>query len=261
VRRPLPPLWLLIATVTLLLLLVLLPLSVRRKRPALPPALPRGPLYGVLVVLDPGHGGEDSGAIRGGMREDALNYRLAAETARELRRRGATVWPTVTSRALNAFDSTPFVVPKDARLVFNNQRVLLRRQKSANDLWRRAALARKAVKQPGKRVFFLSLHADSLNSRAWWGARVYRDVRDKGECRFAQQLLKRLSAAGLTYRDNSRIIPRDYGVLNPVYNPAPQKALLEAFTISSPHDRIRARRPDWRQKVAVIVADSIEAAL
>ena len=227
------------------------------------PAPASKPLDGVLVVLDPGHGGEDSGAIRAGFREDALNYRLAAETASELRSRGATVWMTVSSRALpsNLRPDRPepkLVAPGDARLTYNGERVRLREKGNANDLWRRAAICQKAVKEPNKRTFFLALHADSLESRAWWGARVYRDTRDKGESRLAREVLSRLTAGGFTFTKTGKIVPRDYGVLNPQYNPIVQKALVEAFTISSPHDRIRASDPKWRWKVAKILADSVQ---
>lgn len=224
---------------------------------------PRAPLDGVLVVLDPGHGGEDSGTIHAGFREDALNYRLAAATASELRSRGATVWMTVSSRALPS-DLKPgkpepgLIVPSDARLTFNGERVRLRVKYSANDLWRRAAICQKAIKEPGRKTFFLSLHSDSLESSRWWGARVYRDTRDKGESQLAREILARLTAGGLTFTKNARIIPRDYGVLNPLYNPIVQKALVESFTISSPHDRFRASDPKWRWKVAKLLADSVQ---
>jgi N-acetylmuramoyl-L-alanine amidase len=200
-----------IAALFLLLALILVPFFAcrhRQKRSESHKATPTGPLSGVLVVLDPGHGGQDSGAVRGGMREDALNYRMAAETATALRRRGATVWLTVTSDTLTLPGSAPLKVPSDARLVFNNEPLRVRHLFSANDLWRRAALVQKAVKEsPGKRVFFLSLHADSLESSRWWGARVYRDTRDKGECRFARQLLARLTKENLTFTKNAQIVP------------------------------------------------------
>ena len=258
-RHPMPPRRL--APLTLLPLL-----GVGCPRPLAapsPPPAPRGPLSGVLVVLDPGHGGEDSGTIHAGFREDSLNYRLAAETASELRTRGATVWMTVSSRALPpdlkpGKPEPPLIVPRDARLTFNGERVRLRVKYSANDLWRRAAICQKAVKQPGKKTFFLALHADSLDSRAWWGARVYRDTRDKGESRFAREVLARLTAGGFTFTKTGKIVPRDYGVLNPQYNPIVQKALVEAFTLSSPHDRIRASDPKWRWKVAKLLADSVQ---
>ena len=227
------------------------------------PRLPKGPLDGVLVVLDPGHGGQDSGAISSKFREDALNYRLAAETASELRGRGATVWMTVSSRALPADlrpgkPEPPLVVPHDARLSFNGERVLLRVRFSANDLWRRAAICQKAVKEPGKKTFFLSLHSDSLESPRWWGARVYRDTRDKGASLFGKEILKKLMSNGLTFTNTPMVIPRDYGVLNPLYNPIIEKALVESFTISSPHDRLRASDPKWRWKVAKLLANCVQ---
>ncbi len=49
-----------------------------------------GPVSGV-VILDPGHGGEDHGAVAGGIREKDLVLDVARRAAEELRRRGATV--------------------------------------------------------------------------------------------------------------------------------------------------------------------------
>ena len=89
-------------------------------------------------------------------------------------------------------------------------------------------------------------------------ARVYRDTRDKGESRFAREVLSRLTAGGFTFTKTGKIVPRDYGVLNPRYNPIVEKALVEAFTISSQHDRIRASDPKWRWKVARLLADSVQ---
>src|SRR6478672_7902299 len=48
-------------------------------------------LRGVVVVLDPGHGGVDSGAICRGCREDVVNYRLTATVAAALRAAGAKI--------------------------------------------------------------------------------------------------------------------------------------------------------------------------
>ena len=55
-------------------------------------------LPGVDVVLDPGHGGREHGAVGpGGISEKDLNLKIALETAAELRRRGYSVLLTRTT--------------------------------------------------------------------------------------------------------------------------------------------------------------------
>ena len=53
-------------------------------------------LSGSVIVLDPGHGGKDSGALgfSGGVKESQLNFALAVAAKNELERRGAVVYLT-----------------------------------------------------------------------------------------------------------------------------------------------------------------------
>jgi N-acetylmuramoyl-L-alanine amidase len=55
------------------------------------------PLAGATVVLDPGHGGDEAGALgEGGAREKDVNLAIAQETKRQLEAQGATVVLTRT---------------------------------------------------------------------------------------------------------------------------------------------------------------------
>ncbi len=56
-------------------------------------------LSGAVVMLDPGHGGIDSGALgfSGAVHESQVNFALAVAIKNALERRGATVWFTRTS--------------------------------------------------------------------------------------------------------------------------------------------------------------------
>jgi N-acetylmuramoyl-L-alanine amidase len=207
-------------------------------------------------VIDPGHGGSDSGARAGGAREDAATYRMAATLAECLHTRGATVDYTVDSAALDAPLEGPLRVPLDARLRFNGQPVRLRASGSPQDLWRRAALVQRLPQ--AQRVVFVSLHADKLSNSAWFGARVYFDRRSGGPCPLALIVKRLLTERGFTYTRGGFPIPREYGVLNPAYNPAHQKVLVEFATLSSPHDRGAIRSARWRRRMAETLADAIQ---
>ncbi|MGH9243199.1 MAG: N-acetylmuramoyl-L-alanine amidase family protein [Acidimicrobiales bacterium] len=61
-------------------------------------SVPGTPLYGAHVVLDPGHGGDELGAVGAtGLTEAAVNLTIAEETARLLESTGATVALTRTA--------------------------------------------------------------------------------------------------------------------------------------------------------------------
>jgi N-acetylmuramoyl-L-alanine amidase len=51
---------------------------------------PGAPVHG-LVIIDPGHGGKDPGAMRGGLREKDLNLSVALLVVEDLKARGAKV--------------------------------------------------------------------------------------------------------------------------------------------------------------------------
>ncbi len=57
----------------------------------------RGDLIGRVIVIDPGHGGRDSGAVKGHVMEKTLNLEMSLWLADELRSYGATVYLTRTT--------------------------------------------------------------------------------------------------------------------------------------------------------------------
>lgn len=106
-------------------------------RAATAPPLPLG-IRPTVVVLDPGHGGIDPGAERGGLRESDLMLTFARELAETLRRSGA--FEVVMTREADDF------VSLEARI--------------------------RVARQAGADVF-LSLHADALADGGASGATFY----------------------------------------------------------------------------------------
>jgi len=221
-------------------------------------------LAGVTVVLDPGHGGEDTGAVRAGVCEATVNYRMASTLANVLRARGASVVFTVTSDTLGGAadpraNEPPLVRPRDARLVWNGMPVRLRPDSSPDDLYRRAAIVRRCLSErtPSGPILFLALHCDELGHNKGRGARVYFDRRSGSPCRLALILKRRLTDAGLTNSPGGRVIPRAYGVLNPHYNVATECVLVEMATLSDARDRNSVKQRSWRLRLATLLADGI----
>lgn len=67
----------------------------------------RGPLYGIRIVLDAGHGGRSSGAVSCGIQEQDLTLAMTLKLATELKKRGARVYLTrATKKTVELADRT-----------------------------------------------------------------------------------------------------------------------------------------------------------
>jgi N-acetylmuramoyl-L-alanine amidase len=126
-------------------------------------------LSGVHVILDAGHGGVDSGAVKDGVWESVYAYDLLCRIKHDLERHTrATVWPTILDRSRGHRVVDRDVLPPDRdQVLLTHPRFALDdsalgvhlRWYLANDIVLR--LRRKGV--PASRIVFLSLHADSLH--------------------------------------------------------------------------------------------------
>ncbi|WP_309720594.1 N-acetylmuramoyl-L-alanine amidase [Armatimonas sp.] len=234
---------------------------------ATPTPSPTGPLRNVIVVIDPGHGGADSGANRMGTSEAQLTYRMAATLGSVLQQAGAEIHLTVKSKALQFIPKEgapelPLVPPRDARFTIDNKYVGVRQRESPEDLYRRAQLADKLWRTQGarKQVFFLSLHYDALSESRWHGGLICYDVRRGRPPQLANALANRWRTSGLAgQRRGDTPKARDLGVLNPEHNPVEQSVLIELATMSNVGDLNAARNATWRWKVARLIADAVES--
>lgn len=219
------------------------------------------PLAGVTVVLDPGHGGADPGTTCGPLSEAALTYRTAAELTAALKAQGASVSYTVRSHSLDpllAITEPPPAQPTDAVLASTGD--ALRARHSPRPLWQRAETARAVWAarlhhdpQAARDVFFLSLHFDQFSKADVHGGEVCVDRRCNPIPAFAKALAGQMADGQLARAGDFHGVPgvsgRELGVLDPRFNPIPEKALLEVATLSNPENAAEAGDPVWRSEV------------
>lgn len=227
----------------------------------IPPPRGAGPL---VVVLDPGHGGIDPGAERGGLSEAALMLTFARELKELLLRDGGFV--VVLTREEDVF------VPLEARI----------------------SIARAA----GAEVF-LSLHADALAEGEAVGATIYM-LSEEATDAAAQALAERhdrddlLAGVDLTAQDDlvatvlmdmartetrpriERLAdaleaaikaqgitmhrrPQQEAGFSVLKSPDIPSLLVELGFLSSARDLKRLTDPEWRAKMALALRDGLDA--
>jgi N-acetylmuramoyl-L-alanine amidase len=153
------------------------------------PARARG-LKGVRVVLDPGHGGRDTGTIHGGVWEATYVYDVAVRLRKVLseRTQAEVVLTTKDTRLGWKIPEQDVLAPRKSQVLLTDPPYELEdpalgvnlRWYLANSLLKRPGPEKKRI--PPERTVFVSLHADSLHP-SLRGAMIYvpgeRFLRDR----------------------------------------------------------------------------------
>ncbi|HEX5275684.1 MAG TPA: N-acetylmuramoyl-L-alanine amidase [Candidatus Rubrimentiphilum sp.] len=191
--------------------------------PAASPGARYVPANPKLIVLDPGHGGSDPGAVRAGLQEKTVTLDIAKRLRDLLVARG---WQVVMTRS-------------DDRDVF-----------APNDSGRDELQARDNVANSRGARLLVSIHVNSyVNSGPHGVATYYYKASDLA---LAQSLSRRIAAeVGL---NNNGVIKDKLWIINHAVMPA---ALVETAYISNPDDLSLLQSGSWRQKMAQAIADGI----
>ncbi len=238
--------------------------GVREPVSVLPDVVPRlgaTALSGTTVVIDPGHGGSDPGAMHGGVAEAAVTARLAVVLREVLVSAGARVLTTVESEEWRkewreGELEPPLRLPREAVFVWDGSQAEVG-SRANSGLYRRSAVAGMAFRSrlPGERVVFVSLHCDAVPGTDVRGAAVCYDIRSRRP-ELVGRLVAWLGRAGFL-QDRDSELARDLGVLNPERNPVPESVLVEFATLTSAEDRDLVLDPRWRWRAARVLAAAL----
>lgn len=187
---------------------------------------------GALVVIDPGHGGPDPGAVGPtGVREKDVVLAVALRLETLLNRAG--VYTLLTRR-----DDTDLADP-DAS------------PRKAQDLRRRAERANQAAAD-----VFVSIHANAYPSSVWSGAQTFYYPGDPEGRRLATAIQDALQAElGPSSRRPQR---GNFRVLRDTVMPG---AVVEIGFLSNPHEEKRLADEDYQQRLALAIYKGILAYL
>jgi len=175
-----------------------------------------------IVVLDPGHGGKDPGAIFGGVYEKTLNLDIAQKTAKILEKKGIKVYMT-----------------------------------RENDEYLTLA-ERPAMAKSLNADLFISIHNNSMPANFKGSMVMYNDKNDsQNKIRNSKiaEIIQDNLVADLKTGDIGARVRNDLAVLKGIgETPA---ALIEVACMSDSSDLALLKKVNFRQKAAQSIADSI----
>lgn len=190
-----------------------------------------------LIVIDPGHGGGDRGAIRNGLSEADLNLDMANRLRAVLIARG---WQVIMTRTDDHdVPATPKSSAEAEKMGYHSS--------AAGDLQARDDIANRS----GARLF-VSIHSNSfINSGPYGTTTYYSKAIDVPLAHIVDHELVPM----LGTKDDGSIKARYYVTLH-ANMPA---ILIETAFLSNPDDFAKLNSPDWRQKVAEGIANGIDS--
>ncbi|MBV8489321.1 MAG: N-acetylmuramoyl-L-alanine amidase [Candidatus Eremiobacteraeota bacterium] len=177
-----------------------------------------------LIVIDPGHGGSDRGAIRGDLSEADVNLDTAKRLKAILIARGWQVQMTHDA-------DVDVYAPNDS---------------AHDELQARCDVANQA----GARLL-ISIHSNSFINSGPYGTTLY--VTKAGDVALARAIERHTISDGTK---NDGIIKSNMYMTNHTLMPA---TLIEMAFLSNPSDYALLASAQWRQKIATEMADGIDA--
>lgn len=184
------------------------------------------PLSGVTVVLDPGHGGKDNGAMSGDIHEQDINLAIAQKLQDKLQEAGASVQLT-----------------REGNYDLAKENAVNRKRE---DMKKRVAMINED--QPD---VFLSIHLNAYPNASVKGAQAFYKKDDAASKQLAdiiQSHLQELTGKKLSSKTG------DYYILNETKKPG---VLVECGFLSNAEDRELLVQESYQEKVAETLCQSI----
>ncbi|MBE3577503.1 MAG: N-acetylmuramoyl-L-alanine amidase [Limnochordales bacterium] len=173
------------------------------------------------IAVDPGHGGPDPGAKRGGLVEKDVVLDIALRLERLLLQAGAE--PLLTRRSDDEFT--------DGERISGNKK---------KELSHRAEMANRINAQ-----IFLSVHANAFPESKWHGAQVFYQRGSEEGRRLAEAIQAEL--VRMLPPNRRRALAGDFRVLRETKMPA---VIVEVGFLSNPQEAARLADPNYRQRLA-----------
>lgn len=184
-----------------------------------------------IIVIDPGHGGRDTGAVRGDIVEKDITLSISQKLAKELSQAGAAVILTRNSDTDMSQDGENLTKRED----------LTARVKKANE---------------NNADLYISIHTNAETNPRWFGAQTFYYPKSEASKALAESIQAELiSILGNTTR---KALPGDYFVMENTEMPA---VIVEVGFISNYREGRLLLDEEYQSKVAFAIFSGIVKAL
>ncbi|WP_068677048.1 N-acetylmuramoyl-L-alanine amidase CwlD [Oceanobacillus sp. Castelsardo] len=190
------------------------------------------PLSGKTIVLDPGHGGPDGGAVgKDGTTEEAITLSVSKKLSTYLQEAGATVYLTRE---------------EDKDLASEETKGLSRRK--SEDIRNRLNFI-----QAHKADFFLSIHLNALSSTKWRGAQTFY-YPSNDENKHLAKMIQAEIIRNLENTNREALAKTEMYLLKHAEVPG---ALVEIGFLSNVDERELLKQEDYQDKMAASIYEGI----
>jgi N-acetylmuramoyl-L-alanine amidase len=189
------------------------------------------PLSGRIIVLDPGHGGPDGGAVGGDVLEKEIALKVAAKLRDYLQQQGALVLMT------REMDSD--LADKDTR-GYSRRKV--------EDLRRRVALINESEAD-----LFISIHLNAIPSPRWRGAQTFY----YGSLIENERIAKFIQAELRSNLENTNRVAKMIDTVYLLKYAKKPGALVEVGFLSNPQERELLASGHYQTKLAASIYKGI----
>ena len=181
-----------------------------------------------IIYIDPGHGGNDPGAMYKDVLEKDINLEISKLLKTELNKKGATVYLTRNGD----YDLS---VPN----TINNKR---------SDLSRRGNVINKSNCD-----LFLSIHLNAESYSSWHGAQAFYNSKlkeNKEIAKIFQNLFKEKLNSDRNYKKDNTLY-----LQNRITRPG---VLLELGFLSNPNERYLLQTDNYQKKIVNVIIEGVE---
>jgi N-acetylmuramoyl-L-alanine amidase len=185
------------------------------------------------IIIDPGHGGEDGGAVDNGVIEDEVNLAVC-----------------LALRDMFAINGFEVVMTRDSDISIHDEGVKGTRKQKTSDLKNRLAISEK---HPNS--VFISVHQKTVTNPKSWGTQVFYGPKNPASERLANAMQK--DFARELQPDNTRGIKKADKNLFLMYQAQCPAVLVECGFLSNPNDAALLSDPEYQQKVAFTIFGSV----
>ena len=187
-----------------------------------------------VVLIDPGHGGEDGGTtgVNGTVEKD-INLKVAKYLAYYLKKA-----------------DIPYIMTRDSDISIHDGSCNTIREKKRSDLLNR----RKLIENCGAQLF-VSIHMNYFEQSQYKGAQVFYSPVNPNSKAFAQRVKDSLLAT--LKDDNKREIKQAYDSIYLMKYTSMPAILVECGFLSNPEEEALLNTPEYQKKIAKAICNAI----